>query len=37
MNAEVNKRFLEKTDETGRFIVYSTKTGISYYVEPIKT
>ena len=29
------QRFLEKTDETGRFMVYSNKTGIKYFVEPI--
>lgn len=32
---ELHKKFLTKTDETGRFIVYSPKTGITYYVEPI--
>ena len=33
----MRQRFLERTDETGRFIVYSTHTGISYYVEPLDT
>ena len=35
MNNEIKKRFLKDTDETGRFIVKSLVTGISYYVEPI--
>lgn len=35
VNAEVKKRFLISTDDTGRFIVKSTKTGIAYFVEPI--
>lgn len=29
------KNFLVNQEETGRFIVYSTRTGISYYVEPL--
>lgn len=29
-------RFLEMSDDTGRFIVKSNVTGISYYVEPIE-
>ena len=32
---EINKRFLTNSDETGRFIVKSLVTGITYYVEPI--
>lgn len=32
---ELNKRFLENRDETGKYIVYSIRTGRSYYVEPI--
>ena len=32
---KIKERFLENTDDTGRFIVYSNKTGISYYVEPL--
>lgn len=35
MNDEIKRRFLRDTDETGRFIVKSLKTGKSYYVEPI--
>ena len=27
--------FLESRDDTGRFIVYSYRTGKTYYVEPI--
>lgn len=29
------KRFLENRDETGRFIVTSTRTNKKYFVEPI--
>ena len=29
------KRFLEERDETGRFIVTSSVTGVTYFVEPI--
>ena len=28
------EKFLTKTDDTGRFIVQSTRTGRSYFVEP---
>ena len=35
MNEDFKKRFLTNRDETGRFIVKSTKTGRTYYVEPI--
>ena len=35
MDNEIKKRFLTNTDETGRFVVKSFTTGISYYVEPI--
>lgn len=35
MNADFNTRFLTNTDETGRFIVTSHRTGRTYYVEPI--
>ena len=35
MDKEFKKRFLTNTDETGRFIVKSTKTGRTYFVEPI--
>lgn len=31
------KRFLTNTDDTGRFIVYSQRTGRTYFVEPIET
>lgn len=32
---ELIKRFLTGTDKTGRFIVSSKITGITYFVEPI--
>lgn len=32
---EFKKRFLTDTDESGRFIVISNRTGRKYYVEPI--
>nr|WP_321221398.1 hypothetical protein [uncultured Psychroserpens sp.] len=32
---ELMKRFLTATDKTGRFIVSSKITGITYFVEPI--
>jgi len=35
MNADFNKKFLTNTDETGRFIVASIRTGAKYYVEVI--
>lgn len=31
------QRFLINSEETGRFIVKSTTTGVAYYVEPIGT
>lgn len=34
MNSDLNKRFLTNTDETGRFLVTSQRTGKTYYVEP---
>lgn len=37
MNANLHSKFLTNTDETGRFIVYSQRTGKTYYVEPIIT
>ena len=37
INTELRNKFLTNTDETGRFIVYSQRTGRSYYVEPIIT
>lgn len=35
MDPELRARFLTNTDETGRFIVTSQRTGKSYFVEPI--
>jgi hypothetical protein len=35
MKPEVVTKFLSHTDETGRFIVTSQRTGRSYFVEPI--
>ncbi len=35
MRREVLQRFLQNTDNTGRFVVQSKITGITYYVEPI--
>lgn len=35
MDKEFEKNFLINSDETGRFIVKSQKTGILYYVEPL--
>jgi len=32
---ELRKEFLTHTDDTGRFIIKSTKTNRTYYVEPI--
>ena len=32
---ELLKRFLTRTDKTGRFIVSSKITGITYFIEPI--
>lgn len=32
---DINKRFLENRDETGRFIYKSLITGKTYYIEPI--
>lgn len=37
MKENFDKRFLENTDETGRFIYTSLVTGKQYYVEPIGT
>lgn len=34
---DLTKRFLTNTDETGRFIVTSTRTGRKYFVEPVGT
>jgi hypothetical protein len=35
MNQDIKQRFLMNTDDTGRFIVYSVRTGKSYAVEPM--
>lgn len=35
MDANFRSRFLTNTDETGRFIVTSMRTGRTYFVEPI--
>ncbi len=32
---ELHERFMTNTDESGRFIVVSNRTGRKYYVEPI--
>ena len=36
MSNDIRSKFLTNTDETGRFIVYSQRTGRSYFVEPIE-
>lgn len=36
MNSNFTSKFLTNTDETGRFIVVSQRTGRTYYVEPIE-
>lgn len=35
MKENILKRFLRKTEDSGRFIVTSKVTGITYFVEPI--
>lgn len=35
MNKDFRKKFLTNTDETGRFIVTSFRTGKQYFIEPI--
>jgi hypothetical protein len=35
MHPELKTKFLTNTDETGRFIVTSQRTGRTYFVEPI--
>ena len=35
MNDKLRKEFLTDTDDTGRFIVTSERTGRTYYCEPI--
>ena len=34
---ELRKRFTVNSDDTGRFFVYSPRTGITYFVEPLDT
>lgn len=36
-NTNVLQKFLTNTDDTGRFIVSSLRTGKRYFVEPIET
>jgi len=35
MRQDVRQKFLTNTDETGRFIIHSTRTGKTYAVEPM--
>jgi hypothetical protein len=35
MDPDLRRRFLTNTDETGRFIVSSKRTGKTYFVEPL--
>ena len=35
METKTIKRFFEDRDESGRFRVTSSKTGVQYYIEPI--
>lgn len=35
MNTNIRTQFLTNTDDTGRFIVTSQRTGKSYFVEPV--
>jgi len=37
MDTTFRTKFLTNTDDTGRFIVVSRRTGRTYYVEPIET
>lgn len=37
INDTIMKKFLTHTDDTGRFIVHSVRTGRKYFVEPIIT
>jgi hypothetical protein len=36
MLPEIRTKFLTNTDETGRFIVTSQRTGKTYFVEPVE-
>lgn len=35
LTEDFNKQFFTNTDETGRFVVNSVRTGKQYYVEPV--
>ena len=35
MRKEVLQRFLYRTEDSGRFLVTSKRTGVTYFVEPI--
>lgn len=35
INQELKRKFLTNTDDTGRFIIFSPRTGKTYFVEPI--
>lgn len=35
ISKELRQKFLFNTDDTGRFIVRSHRTGVTYFVEPI--
>lgn len=35
MDNKIKERFLSNTDHTGRFMITSKVTGVSYYVEPV--
>ena len=37
MDANFRTKFLTNTDDSGRFLVHSPRTGRTYYVEPIET
>jgi len=37
MDANLRAKFPTNTDDTGRFLVYSKRTGKTYAVEPIET
>jgi hypothetical protein len=36
MHADFHTRFVTNTDDTGRFVVHSQRTGVKYYVEPVE-
>lgn len=37
MDSNFKSKFLTNTDDTGRFLVHSLRTGRTYFVEPIET